>query len=137
MLVIGASTGSYGRAHQRAFAQAARRRWACSSSARPSHPPGTPGWHNSAAFHKFAQAEGLYARINGDAFSDEIKRQVIEAIRADLARSTRWYTAYAPRRSHPRDGKVYTSALKPVGRSVTLRVARIPTARSRESTLEP
>ena len=53
---------------------------------RPSEPskPGTPGWHNSAAFHQFAQAEGLYARsINGDAFSDEIKR-VIEAIRADL-----------------------------------------------------
>ena len=40
-----------------------------------------------------------------------------------------WYTAAAPRRSHPRDGKVYTSVLKPVGRSVSC-AAWIPTARS-------
>ena len=100
---------------------------------RPSEPskPGTPGWHNSAAFHKFAQAEGLYARsINGDAFSDEIKRQVIEAIRADLGQVDQVvYSLAAPRRSHPRDGKVYTSVLKPVGRSVSC-AAWIPTARS-------
>ena len=101
--------------------------------------PGTPGWHNSAAFHKFAQAEGLYARsINGDAFSDEIKRQVIEAIRADLGQVDQVvYSLAAPLRSHPRDGKVYTSVLKPVGRSVTLRGLDTDREVVRESTLEP
>ena len=36
--------------------------------------PGTAGWYNSAAFHKFAEQDGLYAKsINGDAFSDDVK----------------------------------------------------------------
>lgn len=40
---------------------------------------GTAGWYNSAAFDKFAKAEGLYSKsINGDAFSDEARAKVIE-----------------------------------------------------------
>ena len=40
------------------------------------------GWYNSAAFEKFAVEKGLYAKsINGDAFSDEIKRLTIETIK--------------------------------------------------------
>lgn len=140
VLVIGASTG-YGLAARISAAFAGGAQTLGVFFERPSEPskPGTPGWHNSAAFHQFAQAEGLYARsINGDAFSDEIKRQVIEAIRADLGQVDQVvYSLAAPRRSHPRDGKVYTSVLKPVGRSVTLRGLDTDREVVRESTLEP
>ena len=38
-----------------------------------------------AAFHQFAEADGLYARsINGDAFSKGVKLETIEAISKDL-----------------------------------------------------
>lgn len=140
VLVIGASTG-YGLAARISAAFAGGAQTLGVFFERPSEPskPGTPGWHNSAAFHKFAQAEALYARsINGDAFSDEIKRQVIEAIRADLGQVDQVvYSLAAPRRSHPRDGKVYTSVLKPVGRAVTLRGLDTDREVVRESTLEP
>src|SRR5688572_15528101 len=37
------------------------------------------GWYNTAAFHHLAEEQGLYARsVNGDAFSDEVKRETIE-----------------------------------------------------------
>ncbi|KAF5270941.1 hypothetical protein FQR65_LT17746 [Abscondita terminalis] len=39
--------------------------------------PGTAGWYNSAAFENEAKEAGLYAKsINGDAFSDEVKKEV-------------------------------------------------------------
>ena len=45
----------------------------------------SPGWYNSAAFEKEAHAAGLYAKsVNGDAFSKEVKQQVIDMIKADL-----------------------------------------------------
>ena len=47
--------------------------------------PASAGWYNSVAFEKAAHEAGLYAKsINGDAFSDEIKAQTIETIKADL-----------------------------------------------------
>ena len=47
--------------------------------------PGTAGWYNSAAFDKFAKAEGLYSKsINGDAFSHEVRDKAIELIREDM-----------------------------------------------------
>lgn len=46
---------------------------------------GSAGWYNSIAFEKAAHAAGLYAKsVNGDAFSDAIKQQVIDMIKADL-----------------------------------------------------
>ena len=38
----------------------------------------SPGWYNSAAFENEAHKAGLYAKsINGDAFSNEIKKNII------------------------------------------------------------
>jgi len=84
---------------------------------------GTAGWYNTAAFHKFAEEKGLYAKsINGDAFSDEVKRQTIETIKRDLGKiDLVVYSLAAPRRTHPKTGEVLNSTLKPVGKSVTLR----------------
>ena len=82
--------------------------------------PGSAGWYNSAAYHKFAEAEGLYAKsINGDAFSDEIKDKTIELIKADLGQvDLVVYSLASPRRQHPKTGEVHMSTLKPIGESI-------------------
>ena len=85
--------------------------------------PGTAGWYNSAAFHKQAENDGLYAKsINGDAFSDGVKQRVIETIAKDLGQiDLVIYSLAAPRRQHPKTGEIFNSTLKPVGRSITMR----------------
>ncbi len=79
--------------------------------------PGTAGWYNSAAFEKEAQNAGLYAKsINGDAFSDEIKKQTIDLIKKDLGTvDLVVYSLASPRRTHPKTGVAYASVLKPIG----------------------
>lgn len=85
--------------------------------------PGTAGWYNSAAFHKHADASGIYAKsINGDAFSDEVKQRAIETIKADLGQiDLVIYSLAAPRRQHPKTGEVFNSTLKPVGKDISMR----------------
>lgn len=85
--------------------------------------PGTAGWYNSAAFHKAAEAEGLYAKsVNGDAFSNELKQQVVDIIKEDFGQvDLVVYSLAAPRRQHPDTGEVFNSTLKPIGKSLTQR----------------
>ena len=85
--------------------------------------PGTAGWYNSAAFHKHADANGIYAKsINGDAFSDEVKQRAIDTIKADLGQiDLVIYSLAAPRRQHPKTGEVFNSTLKPVGKNISMR----------------
>ena len=85
--------------------------------------PGTAGWYNSAAFHKHADANGLYAKsINGDAFSDEVKQRAITTIKEDLGQiDLVIYSLAAPRRQHPKTGEVFNSTLKPVGKNISMR----------------
>lgn len=81
----------------------------------------TAGWYNSAAFENAAAKEGLYARsFNGDAFSTEMKTQVIDAIKADLGQVDMIiYSLASPRRTDPVTGEVYKSCLKPTGVTYT------------------
>jgi len=118
VLVIGASTG-YGLASRitSAFGAGASTLGIFFEKEGSERKPGTAGWYNSAAFHKFAQAEGLYAKsINGDAFSDEIKQKTIATIKEDLGQiDLVVYSLAAPRRQHPVTGVVHNSTLKPIG----------------------
>ncbi|ROS05624.1 enoyl-[acyl-carrier protein] reductase/trans-2-enoyl-CoA reductase (NAD+) [Sinobacterium caligoides] len=124
VLVIGASTG-YGLASRisAAFGGGASTLGLFFEKPGTETKPGTAGWYNSAAFHKFAEQEGLYAKsINGDAFSDEIKQQTIEVIKRDLGQvDLVVYSLASPRRTHPKTGEVFNSCLKPIGSDVTLR----------------
>ncbi len=81
----------------------------------------TAGWYNSAAFETAAAKEGLYAKsFNGDAFSSEMKTQVIDAIKADLGQVDMIiYSLASPRRTDPVTGEVYKSVLKPTGVTYT------------------
>jgi enoyl-[acyl-carrier protein] reductase / trans-2-enoyl-CoA reductase (NAD+) len=122
VLVIGASTG-YGMASRitAAFGCGASTLGVFFEKAGSEKKPGTAGWYNSAAFHRLAGAEGLYARsINGDAFSDEIKQQVIDVIKQDLGQvDLIIYSLASPRRKHPKTGEIFSSTLKPIGKPVT------------------
>jgi enoyl-[acyl-carrier protein] reductase/trans-2-enoyl-CoA reductase (NAD+) len=118
VLVIGASTG-YGLASRitAAFGAGAATLGIFFEKEGTERKPGTAGWYNSAAFHRFAEAEGLYAKsINGDAFSEAVKQKAIETIRADLGQvDLVVYSLAAPRRQHPVTGVVHSSTLKPIG----------------------
>jgi len=85
---------------------------------------GTAGWYNSAAFEKEAHEAGLYAKsINGDAFSDEVKKQTIELIKKDLGQvDLVVYSLASPRRTHPKTGVAHASVLKPIGQPNTIAV---------------
>ena len=79
---------------------------------------GSAGWYNNAAFERRAEQAGLYARtIDGDAFSDEIKMQTIDAISADMGTiDLLVYSLASPVRVHPRTGELHRSSIKPVGK---------------------
>lgn len=100
---------------------------------------GTAGWYNSAAFEKEAAAAGLYARsFNGDAYSDEMKATVIDAIKADLGQvDCVVYSLASPRRNHPRNGESYKSVLKPIGQTYTNKNLNTATQVVDEVTIEP
>ncbi|MEI8573218.1 trans-2-enoyl-CoA reductase family protein [Methylomonas sp. LW13] len=121
VLILGASTG-YGLASRivSAFGSGAKTLGVFFEREGTADKPGTPGWYNSAAFHKFAEAEGLYAKsINGDAFSDEIKQKTIDALKQDLGKvDLVIYSLAAPRRTNPRTGITHNSTLKPIGKDL-------------------
>ncbi len=80
--------------------------------------PASAGWYNTAEFTKQAKAANLYAaNINGDAFSDDIKSQAIEAIKKSPEGKVDLivYSLASPRRTDPKTGEVYKSVLKTVG----------------------
>ena len=124
VLVIGASTG-YGLAARitAAFGSGASTLGVFFEKPGTERKPGTAGWYNTAAFHKFAEQDGVYAKsINGDAFSDEIKDKAIATIKEDMGQvDLVIYSLAAPRRQHPKTGEVFNSTLKPVGKSITMR----------------
>ena len=140
VLVLGASTG-YGLAARitAAFGSGAATLGVFFERPGTETKPGTAGWYNSAAFHKYAGQAGLYAKsVNGDAFSDEVKDKVIELIRQDLGQVDQVvYSLAAPRRKHPKTGDVISSTLKPIGAPITLRGLDTDKEVITETTIEP
>jgi len=123
VLVIGSSTG-YGLSARitAAFGSGASTLGVFFEKPGSERKSGTAGWYNSAAFHKYAEEDGLYAKsINGDAFSDDIKKTAIETIKSDMGQvDLVIYSLAAPRRQHPVTGEVFNSTLKPVGKDITM-----------------
>jgi enoyl-[acyl-carrier protein] reductase/trans-2-enoyl-CoA reductase (NAD+) len=140
VLVIGASTG---------FGLASRITSAFGSDAATigvffEKPPSegktaSPGWYNSAAFENEAHKVGLYAKsINGDAFSDEIKRQTLDLIKADLGQiDLIIYSLASPVRMHPVTGVLHRSVLKPIGQKYTNKTVDFHSGKITEVSIEP
>ncbi|MFO1486195.1 MAG: enoyl-ACP reductase FabV [Verrucomicrobiaceae bacterium] len=140
VLVVGASTG-YGLASRIAAAFGSGAATIGVFFEKPGEPErcGTAGWYNSAAFEKEAKAAGLYARsFNGDAFSDPMKTEVIEAIKKDLGQvDCVIYSLASPRRTHPKTGEVFKSCLKPIGGTYTNKNLNTGNGVVNEVTIEP
>jgi len=140
VLVVGASTG-YGLASRIASAFGSRANTLGVFYERPSEEgrPATPGWYNTIAFTHAARSEGLKAlNINGDAFSDEIKRQTLDLIKRELGPiDLVVYSLASPRRTHPKTGVVHKSVLKPVGQSYTNKTVDTDKGIVSDITIEP
>ncbi len=140
VLVIGASTG---------FGLASRIASAFGSDASTigvffEKPPqegktASPGWYNSAAFEQEATKAGLYAKsINGDAFSDEVKRQTLDLIKKDLGQvDLVIYSLASPVRLHPKTGVLHRSTLKPIGNTFTNKTVDFHTGNVTQVSIEP
>jgi len=101
--------------------------------------PGSPGFYNTAAFEKHANAAGLYAKsINGDAFSNEIKDQVVNLIKEDLGQiDLVIYSLASPVRTHPTTGKRFKSVLKPIGGEFSNKTVDFHTGTVSEISIKP
>ncbi|MDL5510591.1 trans-2-enoyl-CoA reductase family protein [Arenibacter sp. M-2] len=140
VLVIGASTG-FGLASRitSAFGAGASTIGVFFEKPPSEGRPASPGWYNSAAFEKEAHKAGLYAKsINGDAFSNEIKKQTLALIKADLGQIDMViYSLASPVRTHPDTGVKYKSVLKPIGAKFQNKTVDFHTGVVSEVSIEP
>ena len=99
----------------------------------------SPGWYNSAAFETESHKAGLYAKsINGDAFSNEVKQQTIDLIKADLGQVDMViYSLASPVRMHPVTGILHRSVLKPIGQTFSNKTVDFHTGLVSQVTIEP
>ena len=93
--------------------------------------PASAGWYNNAAFDLFANEAGLKSTtFDGDAFSHDIKRQVIDELKSNYEPiDLLVYSLAPPIRVHPDSGERFRSVIKPLGdpyevRTLTLDVLR-------------
>jgi enoyl-[acyl-carrier protein] reductase/trans-2-enoyl-CoA reductase (NAD+) len=140
VLVIGSSTG-YGLSSRIAAAFGANAATIGVFFERPGSEDktATAGWYNTVAFERQAKEAGLYARsFNGDAFSDEMKLEVIQAVKEDLGQvDLVIYSLASPRRTDPKTGEVYKSVLKPIGEVYTNKTLNTTTGSVDEVTIDP
>lgn len=140
VLVIGCSTG-YGLASRitAAFGAGAQTLGVCFEKEPSEKRTATAGWYNTAAFHQAAAQAGLAAHtINGDAFSNEIKAQVIEQIKATMGQvDLVIYSLASPKRFDPTTETLYSSTLKPIGQAYTTKTYDTDKDQVKEITLEP
>ena len=140
VLVLGCS-GGYGLASRivAAFGYGARTIGLSLEKAGTESKGGTPGWYNNLAFDKAAAAEGLsFLTLNGDAYSDSTKDEVILAakslgIRFDLV----VYSLASPVRTDPDSGVMYRSVIKPIGSAFTGKTFDPMTGELKEISAEP
>lgn len=140
VLVIGASTG-YGLASRISAAFGAGANTFGVYFERPSSngKPASAGWYNTAAFEAEARKAGLYAAsANGDAFSAELKTQVIDRLKKEMPQiDLVVYSLAAPRRTDPATGEVYKSVLKTVGEPFVSKNLDTDKKIVNEATIEP
>ena len=140
VLVIGASTG-FGLASRitSAFGSDAATIGVFFEKAPSEGKTASPGWYNSAAFEVEAHKAGLYAKsINGDAFSNEVKQQTIDMIKADLGQvDLIIYSLASPVRQHPVTGVLHRSTLKPIGSTFTNKTVDFHTGNVTSVSIEP
>ncbi len=121
VLVIGSSTG-YGLASflVSSFGYGAATLGVCFEKEPTETKPATAGWYNLVEAHRLAEVNDLHIEtINGDAFSDEVKQEVVQAITERFGQLDMVvYSLAAPRRRDP-NGTIWNSVLKPIDEPYT------------------
>ena len=139
VLIIGASTG-YGLASRIVSLAGAKAATFGVFYERPSadSKPASAGWYNTTALEAAALKEDIpFYSMNGDAFSSDFKTKTVEALRKTLGTvDCVIYSLAAPRRTD-KDGVIYKSVLKPIGRSFTSKSVNTDKGEVFETTLEP
>ena len=99
----------------------------------------TAGWYNTESFITEAQKEGYPAwNVNGDAFSEAVKTQVVSLIKENLGHVDFFvYSIAAPRRIDPITGEIYSSVIKPIGEKFTAKTVDFLTGKVGSVTAEP
>lgn len=140
VLVLGCSAG-YGLASRvsAAFGSGAATLGVSFEKAPTEKKTASAGWYNNRAFEAEAAAAGLWAKtLDGDAFSDEMKQEVIELAKAELGPiDLVVYSLAAPVRTDPETGETYRSAIKPVGEVFHVKTLNTDKAEVHEVDLEP
>ena len=97
------------------------------------------GWYNNRAFEAAANARGRLAMtFDGDAFADETRRQVIDAIAENMGQiDLLVYSLAAPVRTHPRSGEQFRSAIKPLDTALEVKTLDVNKGEVRDIILEP
>ena len=100
---------------------------------------GTPGFYNTAAYHRYATENGLVsANVNGDAYSHEIKRKTLELVASRLGKvDVVIYSLASPKRTDPDTGEIYQSVLNPVGETYVGKTIDLNREVINEVTVEP
>jgi enoyl-[acyl-carrier protein] reductase/trans-2-enoyl-CoA reductase (NAD+) len=97
------------------------------------------GWYNNRALEKRARAAGRIAKtIEGDAFSDTAKAEVVEIIRETLGQvDLIVYSLASPVRTDPDSGVIYRSAIKPMGSAVQSKTLNTSSGEVSEVEIQP
>ncbi len=140
VLVLGCSTG-YGLASRitSAFGSNAATLGVCFEKPPSDGKCASAGYYNTSAFHDAAKNAGVYAEtINGDAFSDACKAQVLELLKSGIGKvDLVVYSLASPRRTDPKTGVVYSSVLKPIGQGYSARNLNTDSLKIADITVEP
>ena len=140
VLILGCSTG-YGLASRitSAFGSGAGTLGVCFEKPPAESKCASAGYYNTSAFHDAAKDAGLYAHtINGDAFSNECKAQVIELLKNGIGKvDLVVYSLASPRRTDPKTGVVYSSILKPIGQGYSAKNLNTDSLKIADITVEP
>lgn len=100
--------------------------------------PATAGWYNIESLKKLSKDnDKRFTYINGDAFSNEIKEEVIKIIREKMGKiDLVVYSLAAPKRKDPETGEVLSSCLKTTGQEFTNKTVDIHTGDVSYKTIE-
>ena len=101
--------------------------------------PASAGFYNSLAFNEVTKSmNSLHLDVNGDAFSNDCKSEVIEKAKQlggtfDLV----IYSLASPRRTDPESGDIYRACLKPIGAIYRNKTLDTDKEQVKEITIDP
>lgn len=140
VLVLGCSTG-YGLASRitATFAYNAATIGVSFEKAGSEKKYGTPGWYSNLTFDEQAKKAGIFSQtIDGDAYSDEIKSEVIKTAKENNMKfDLVVYSLASPVRTDPETKVMYKSVIKPIGTPFSGRTFDTMTGEMKKITAEP